>query len=651
MFFNATITTQHLKKQKISIFMDKSKNILNRIPEFFWLVLIILNLVLVILVITRIKILNSSQRSISLENTQILTSTSSPSTTPTIISSPTETPTVLITQTTIQKSDSERPIFFLSIMLDGKPQIYVYNPGFLQFTRLFDGDYEEMHPSISPDRQKLAYSARKNGYWDIYVYNLISGEETRITDTPEYDGYPTWSPDSQFIAFETYKFRNLDIFIKSLSNLSEIPIQLTTSLAQDFSPSWSPTGREIAFVSTRSGEEEIWLASLDVLENRFTLANNHPAQPDINPSWSPNGSFLIWSSQNDGFPVIFKKEMQSGELSPTLFSEGNSPVWYENSIYFIQGEANQFFLAAREAENGNLIFPSMKIPGQVFGSTITQLTNPQTFLNTIQDNIKISINNSENNNHENQINNLNRAFLEPLENVEAPYPYLSSLAIDSFNKLRDITIQYIGWDFLHTLNHVFTPLTEPIVPGISEEWLLTGRAFEFNPLILYADLAVISREERSGQIYWRVFLKTRYQDGSQGIPIKQMPWQLELRYDNDPSIYETGGEKVEIPEGYYIDFTALALSLGWERLPVLANWRSFFDSARFTQFILPDQLDWESAMMQIYPEEALFSPTPLPSITTTPTLTPTIRYFRSPTSTITPDQSASTLRPTWTPLP
>ena len=133
--------------------------------------------------------------------------------------------------------------------------------------------------------------------------------------------------------------------------------------------------------------------------------------------------------------------------------------------------------------------------------------------------------------------------------------------------------------------------------------------------------------------------------------MKQQPWHLELRYQDNPSVYETGGERSEIPEGYYMDFTALALSLGWERLPVLANWRSFFNSARFNQFVLTDQLDWQTAMQQIYPEEAILSPTPLPSITTTPTLTPTVRYFRSPTATNTPDHSTPTLRPTWTPLP
>jgi TolB protein len=576
------------------------------------------------------------------------TFTLSPTNSPTV-EIPTFQPSPIVITETVE--DENNHIIFISIMQDGKPHIFVYNPGNLQFTRLFNNDYEEIHPSISPNGSKLAYSAKKNGYWDIYVLDLNSGQEIRITDSPEYDGNPTWSPDSQFLAYESYNNRNLDIFIQPLNDPNAELIQLTESTSQEFSPSWSPTGRQIAYVSTISGEEEIWLARLDVVENRFSIANPHPSQSDLNPSWSSDGSLLTWSSQKDGFSIIYKKEMDKPDQQLIVFSEGNSPVWFANEMYYIQGEANEYFMAARESKNGNMIHPSLKIPGQVNGFSITQNQDNNIFLQRIQNNDESSSTSIDDPYPGNRIPELDRAFLQPIDNVEAPYPYLSSMAFEKFQALRNSTIDAIGWDFLNTLNNAFMPITEPKNPGNAEDWLLTGRAFEFNPLILYADLAVITQEERNGQLYWRVFLKTRYQDGSQGIPLKQLPWHLELRYEDNPSVYESGGERSEIPEGYYVDFTSLALSLGWERLPVLANWRTFFNSARFNQFVLTDQLDWHTAMRQIYPEEAILSPTPLPSLTTTPTLTPTIRYFRSPTATNTPDQSVATLRPTWTPFP
>jgi hypothetical protein len=87
-----------------------------------------------------------------------------------------------------------------------------------------------------------------------------------------------------------------------------------------------------------------------------------------------------------------------------------------------------------------------------------------------------------------------------------------------------------------------------------------------------------------------------------------------------------------VPPGYWVDVTSLAAQYGWERVPALPNWRTFFRGARFTEFILTDGLDWYSAMLQLYPPEVLVTPTRL----LPPTLTPT----RTPTATPTPDQYA-----------
>ena len=305
---------------------------------------------------------------------------------------PTVQPSPITVTDTVNEEKS--PIFFISIMLDGKSHIFVYQPGSLQFTRLFNNDYEEIHPNISPEGTKLAYSAKKNGYWDIYILDLATGQETRITDSPEYEGSPTWSPDSQFLAYESYKNRNLDIFIQPLNDLSAEPIQLTESTAQDFSPSWSPNGRQIAYVSTISGEEEIWLARLDVVENRLSIAYSHPGQADTNPSWSSDGSLLTWSSQKDGFSIIYKKEMDQPDQQVTVFSEGNAPVWFENGMYYIQGEANEYFMAAREPGSGNIILPSIRIPGQVNGFTMTPSGDHKIFLKRIQNNDEITSTNN-----------------------------------------------------------------------------------------------------------------------------------------------------------------------------------------------------------------------------------------------------------------
>jgi len=87
---------------------------------------------------------------------------------------------------------------------------------------------------------------------------------------------------------------------------------------------------------------------------------------------------------------------------------------------------------------------------------------------------------------------------------------------------------------LSSLENAYVALTEPPTPSMDENWLMTGRAIALNPLPLYAGWMAIVREDFDGQTYWRLYLKARFQDGSQGAPLMQHPWNLNARYDGGP---------------------------------------------------------------------------------------------------------------------
>jgi TolB protein len=153
----------------------------------------------------------------------------------------------------------------------------------------------------------------------------------------------------------------------------------------------------------------------------------------------------------------------------------------------------------------------------------------------------------------------------------------------------------------------------------------------------------IVREDYGDQTYWRVYVRERFQDGSAGVPLDVAPWDFSSRYSGDTDAYEMGGTPLSsIPSGYWLDFTQLAAAYGWERLPALPIWRASYPAARFGEFALTNGLDWYSAMLELYPPEALLVPTAI--LPPTRTLTPTPRWYQSPTPTFTP-----TFRPTFTP--
>jgi TolB protein len=252
----------------------------------------------------------------------------------------------------------------------------------------------------------------------------------------------------------------------------------------------------------------------------------------------------------------------------------------------------------------------------------------------------------------------NRWSLINLKDVQAPYPQLHDLADEAFNALRERVQQEAGWDALASLENAFVPLTSSLDPGFGQDWLYTGRAFAINSLMTNAGWMVAVREDFGAQTYWRLYLRTQLQDGSQGEPLHEVPWDLSARYNLDPKDYEQGGDYSAVPEGYWVDVTSLALQYGWERVPALPNWRTFYRGARFTEFALTGGLDWYSAMLQLYPPDVLVTPTKLLPPTLTPTRTPSPTPTRVPTRTrrptITPGPSptaSNTPTVTRTPLP
>jgi TolB protein len=238
-----------------------------------------------------------------------------------------------------------------------------------------------------------------------------------------------------------------------------------------------------------------------------------------------------------------------------------------------------------------------------------------------------------------------RQVLAGLTDVQAPFPMLHDQLNESFQALRIRVGAEAGWDALASLENAFVPLTVPLSPGLGEDWLYTGRAFALNPLPVNAGWMAVIPEDFAGQRYWRIFLKARFQDGSQGKPLVSRPWDFNARASGDPQLYEQGGQlSPEVPPGYWLDFTALAAAYGWERLPALFTWRSTYAAARFNEFIFSGGLDWRAAMLELYPEEILVTPTAMIPPTHTPTSAPP--WYRTSTPTDTPIAP-----PTLTPLP
>lgn len=541
--------------------------------------------------------------------------------------------------------------------LAGHTHLWAYVTGESQPVPLTAGEWEDRDPAFSPDGQWLAFSSDRDGGWDLYLLNLRSGDITRLTDTPGYEGRPTWSPDGRWLAYEAYIGGDLDIWILPLDP-TQSPIQLTNQSGADISPAWDPNGRRIAFISDRDGNSDLFLADLDNPGQRFTNLTSSPRETESDPAFSPDGTRLAYTSTSEGIQRLFVLNLSDLSLAPVEIGQGGRATWSPDGLTLaaILSAPQETHLLLYPLAGAGLLPLGFPLAGQIqslswsgHGLAEEAIANARG-LPTARPLYMPS--------QATPSSGPGRVAVVRLADVEAPNPSLSDAVDEAFDALRSRAADELGWDFLASLEHAFVGLNDPLPPGFAyNDWLYTGRAFAFNQSVYQAQWVQVVREDYGAETYWRVFVRTSLQDGSVGEPLRVAPWEFGARFSGDPALYDQGGAPAEeIPVGYYTDFTALAADYGFERLPSLPNWQTFYPAARFSEFAMTGGMDWTTAMLEIYPQEAIVTPTPYRTVTPTPTRTlrptptPWWLRWRTPTATRTPTRTPTPL-PTATPTP
>jgi TolB protein len=499
---------------------------------------------------------------------------------------------------------------------------------------------------------EIAFASNRGGFWDLYVLDLSSGDVTQLTNTPEYEGAPTWSPDGSFMAFEAYENENLNIVVGPANDPLSDVIHLTTSSSCDHSPAWAPDGRHIAFIS----DGEVILADLDKTgDARFQNLSNTELASESRPVWSPDGKRLAWAtaSQTMGHSGIYVWDAPKN-VPASWIGDGNWPAWNAagDRIITTVAAANSTYLTMYTPD-GKLLQALTPFPAPILRGLIwTNLIMPDRLPDKFQQSAELTPAPLWAANGAPVTEGItNRWSLVNLKDVQAPYPQMHDLADEAFNALRERVVSEAGWDALAALENAYVPITSTLDPGFGEDWLYTGRAFAINSLMTNAGWMAAVREDFGAQTYWRLYLRAQLQDGSQGEPLRDTPWDLSARYNLDPKVYEQGGTYSDVPPGYWVDVTSLAIQYGWERVPALQNWRTFYRGARFTEFALTGGLDWYSAMLQLYPPDVLVTPTKVlpPTLTPTRTLVPT--WTSPPTRTRRPTNTPPVTPPSATYTP
>jgi serine/threonine protein kinase len=193
-----------------------------------------------------------------------------------------------------QSQSSSRMVYVRRLIDDNIWQMTTTAPGLPPAsppTAAIRSTKQDIHPQLSPDGKRLAYTSTRSGFWEIWVSDLDGANAVQLTDmrAPTGTGVPHWSPDGHVIVFASDVEGQFDIFVVPAAG-GKVR-NLTSHPAFDHVPAFSRDGKWVYFSSSRSGTFQIW---------RMPAAGGEPVQVTKDGGFfsqdSPNGADLYFMS-------------------------------------------------------------------------------------------------------------------------------------------------------------------------------------------------------------------------------------------------------------------------------------------------------------------------------------------------------------------
>lgn len=486
--------------------------------------------------------------------------------------------------------------------VDGQDDIWARAATGDTWFRLSATPDDERWPAWSPDGTSLAYAARRNRNWDIYVLDLRSGEETRLTTDAHFDGWPAWNPDGTQIAFASMRAGDLDVFVIDLDS-GELTNHTADSPAHDFAPAWHPTDNGLAFVTTRAGDHDIY--TLNLADDAVAPLAETPASEKY-PTWLDDGR-LAMQVHEDRTTSVVVLDPETGERTtlsyvglaemPAVAPDGAIVQWLEprgSRTFFVARDAGADGETARTGypvdepirdlawgdADGTLV--------AAYASRVGPESEPSRPAGTAA-----------------------QPELVRLNDLDTGIPWLSNQVVNSYQALRTTVRDEVGYDFLGEVSETQRPINLASNDSDYLSWHKSGRAVDTLWDLGYGGGHTwlhIVREDRYGDVYWRIFLRCEAQDGSCGMPLTEAPWDLsyQARWVDAPG---SGGRPLGFTANYYVDFTQLANDAGWSRIASYESqdfdWRENKTALEYWHYQHSTGMTWWQAMQEVYSADEL----------------------------------------------
>lgn len=218
--------------------------------------------------------------------------------------------------------------------------------GVLNTTQITSGLGLDLHPSLSPDGNSIAYSSDHGSGYEIYVRQLTpGGREIQLTSDGAQNFEPAWSPNGKLIAYHS-KDRGGIWIVPALGGVAK---QLTEFGSY---PAWSPDGGFLVLQSSGIGDDlfamgsgallttTLWIISAQGGTAKQITVMGNPPGGHGSPSWSPDGKRIAFASYDPAKTDIWTITTEGEQLKRV--AEGIDPIYAPDGehIYFVSFGSN-----------------------------------------------------------------------------------------------------------------------------------------------------------------------------------------------------------------------------------------------------------------------------------------------------------------------
>jgi eukaryotic-like serine/threonine-protein kinase len=217
---------------------------------------------------------------------------------------------------------------------------------------------------LSPDGTRVALDARDQEN-DIWVWDLARQTLQRLTNDPGMNRTPVWTPDSQRIAFTAERDGVESIYWQKADG-SGVPERLSVGSAIQGPVSFSPDGKRLVFDTPMNYPHDIGMLNLEgerraemLLKTKFDEGNG---------TVSPDGRWLAYQSDESGQFEVYLASFPDVTAAKRQVSTrgGSRPLWSKDGrelFYYVAQDSAIMALSVRLGADVVLGNPQVAVKG------------------------------------------------------------------------------------------------------------------------------------------------------------------------------------------------------------------------------------------------------------------------------------------------